>query len=875
MEDLRIGGIVSGMDTNSIVDTMVKRARISLDRMQGDYELKALEKSMYQDFSSKLTSLKTELLSMKLESTFKSKTADSSDPSVLTATASTNASVGSHTISIDQTATNAFSNSQFLRAAVYKKGAGIESVSGRPDSFIEGKHEVNVNQQNINGTDYFIGKDVFTPKNLGSFQQKTGGNPIANINDAGELTTGITGGKFSITVDSTEISTTIDAAAGDDINSVVQKIQSGLNDEINAHFSTTNVQYVTASSSMNTNTGEWKFSLSKTSLESFGFSINDTPLSERLGFYDAGSNITVTNSVTKIERYFAAVDENTLLNKFNSSQGGLVNGSVLKTANGGLTEGSFSIAQDSSLNVSAATPTKIFGNTVSSGGGLNTSVKGLQNANLLNAPSESTNGTFTINGTKINIQDYTQISVDELIGKINSSGAGVTASYNANEDRIELKSNYDGPGKISLGDISDTSDALSILRLSAGEGASAVLGTTDGYIDPSTKLSDSGMTAGISAGVFTINDVSIYVDPSKDSLNDVIYKVNNSGANVTMSYDSNTDKVTVRSNGVDKVSFGSPNDSSNFLEAVNLTDNTLESKSLGKEGRYAVLNIDGVDYVRKENKIDDIIDGVTLNLNNVSSGFVNLNINVDTDKAVETTAKFIQHYNTLMEKLSPPEIEDQDKEYLEPLTDEKKSQMTDSEVEEYQKKWEEFNQYRMINRSSELRSLRTTLRSNLLNQVPGINGDYQSLSEIGLDIAGDGNIEIEKKGMLLVDSTDLDEIKDALKNNVKFNEALSTNPDDVYNLFAQDNENGRGWARLYEEKINQYTSSGGMIANKIGPYGSIDRSMMRIMEQMTREEERMNNKMDRLWREFSRMEEQISQIQSQGDYMMQMLQSTK
>jgi len=209
------------------------------------------------------------------------------------------------------------------------------------------------------------------------------------------------------------------------------------------------------------------------------------------------------------------------------------------------------------------------------------------------------------------------------------------------------------------------------------------------------------------------------------------------------------------------------------------------------------------------------------------------------------------------------------------LTDEKKSQMTDSEVEEYQKKWEEFNQYRMINRSSELRSLRTTLRSNLLNQVPGINGDYQSLSEIGLDIAGDGNIEIEKKGMLLVDSTDLDEIKDALKNNVKFNEALSTNPDDVYNLFAQDNENGRGWARLYEEKINQYTSSGGMIANKIGPYGSIDRSMMRIMEQMTREEERMNNKMDRLWREFSRMEEQISQIQSQGDYMMQMLQSTK
>jgi len=874
MDDLRIGGIISGMDTNAIVDTMVKRARVSLERMQGDYELKALEKSMYQDFSSKLTSLKTELLNLKLESTFKSKTVTSSDASVLTATASTNASIGSHSITINQTATKAFANSQFLRAAVYEKGAGVKSISGRPTSFLEGRHEVSVYQQNVNGTGYFIGKDVFTPNNLGSFQQKTGGNPIASINDSGELTTDITGGEFSITVDSTTISTTINAAAGDDINTVVQKIQTGLNSELNAHFSTTNVQYITASSSLNTDTGEWNFSLSKTSLDAFEFSINNTALSQQLGFYDAtGSNITLTNTTTKIERYFSATDTNTLFSKFNNPEGGLVNGSVLETEDGGLTEGNFSIAQDSSLNVSAATPTKILGNTVSDGAGLDTSVQGLQNANLLKTPSESTNGTFTINGTKITIDDYTQISIDELIGKINASGAGVTASYNSTYDRIELKANEDGSEAISLGDISDTSDVLSILRLSSEEGGRGVLGTTDGFIDPTSKLSDSGMTVGVSAGIFTINGVSIYVDPSKDSLNDVIYKVNNSGADVTMSYDSNTDKVTVRSNGVDKVSFGSPNDSSNFLEAINVTDNTLVSKNLGKEGKYAVLNVDGVDYVREENKIDDIIDGVTLNLNNVSNGSVNLNVTVDTEKAVESVAKFIQQYNTLMEKLSPPELEEEDEEYLNFLTDEEKSQMTDSEVEEYQQKWEEFNQYRMISRSSELRSLKMTLRSNLLNQVPGINGNYHSLSDVGLDIAGDGNIEIEKKGMLLVDSTDLDEIKEALTNNTKFNEALSTHPDDVYNLFAQDNESGKGWARIYEEKINQYTSSGGIIANKIDPYGSIDRSMMRIMEQMQREEERMNSKMDRLWREFSRMEEQIAQIQSQGDYMTQMLQS--
>ncbi|KAA0258051.1 flagellar hook protein [Deferribacter autotrophicus] len=860
MDALRIGGIMSGLDTNGIVDTLVKQARIPIEKLQGQYDLKTLEKNVFQEISTDLVNLKTDLLSLKLESTFKSMTATSSNTSILTATASTSASVGSHTIKVNNLAQNAYWYSNYTFAKIVESGAGVTSLTGRPSENIEGLHNISISSD---GTRYLAHDSI---KLLNQpFVQKISGTSIANVDDFGDLTADESG-TLSFTYQSTVINVSVNAVTGDSLNKIAQQIQDGLNNEINIIENTTDIQYVAVKAQFDgTN---WSLAIYKTRVTDYNLTIDSSSPSTLIT--DLGLDTTTTSNVNSIDNYIAAVDLAGLESKINDSNYGLIAGVTLNTESG-LTEGNLQIVQDATLSTGYATKTKILGNTVSSGSGLNVTAIGLQNAGFLKTVDSNTNGTFTINGVKITIEDYTSISVNDLLAKINSSGAGVTAYYDSDNDRIVLEANETGGGSISLGDFSDTSNILSILRLSVAEGAKTDYGTTDGSVDPTEKLSNSNFNTVITSGIITINGVSIYVDAENDSLNDVFYKINNSGAGVTISYDQVSDKVYIKSNDVDKITFGSVYDTSNLLEVLNLTNNTTTEKELGFEGEYASVTVDGIDYIRKTNKIDDIIPGVTLNLQNASTESVTVNVSVDTTKAVESIASFISHYNALVEKLNPPELDDEDKEYLEPLTDDDKATMSDEEVKQYEENWKKFNTYEIIRKSSEIRSLKLSLRSNLLSEITGLNGKYNSLVDIGLDIAGDGNIEIEKKGYLLIDSTDYEEIKKKLEENTTFINALKDNPEDVYKLFAVNDGDTQGWARRYESIINQYVSLNGLIDVKIRPFGTIDRELYTLAKQIDAKEMYVESYLNRLWQKFSNMEKVIADLQAQGSYLQQLI----
>ncbi|MGA1862955.1 flagellar filament capping protein FliD [Deferribacter thermophilus] len=855
MDALRIGGIMSGLDTNGIVDTLVKQARIPIDNLKAKYDLKTLEKNVYQEISTDLVNLKTDLLSLKLQATFKNMKASSSNTSLLSATASSEASVGTHTIKINSVAQNAYWFSNFTHAKLIESGAGITSISGRPNEQIEGLHNIEVYQNSI----IYIVHDRIELLNQ-PYVTKLSGSNITDVDSVGNLSVNKSG-NISFDYDGNSISISINALAGESLNSVAKNIQDDLNNKINVIENSTNIQYVSVKAEYDGS--NWSLSVYKLKVDEKSLLIS----SDSAGL---GLNTTTKSNSKYIDNYFASSDLASLFTKINDSNAGLIDGVTFSSDSGTLSEGSLKIVQDATLNTSYATKTKVLGNTVSSGSGLDTSVVGLQNAGFLNTVDSNINGTFTINGVQITIDDYTSLSVNDLLAKINGSGAGVTAYYDDTNDRIVLESNEDGASTISLGDTSDTSNALTVLRLSVAEGATISQGSTSGSIDPTEKLNSAGLNDTVTSGIITINGVSIYVDATNDSLNDVIYKINNSGAGVTLSYDSTSDKVFVKSNDVDKITFGSVNDTSNLLEVLNLTDDTQTEKSMGYEGEYASINVDGIDYIRKSNKIDDIIPGVTLNILNSSTETVTLNVSVDTEKAVDAVATFISHYNALVEKLNPPELDDEDKKYLDALTDDEKSNMTEEEVKQYEDNWKKFNTYEIIRKSSELRSLKQTLRSNLLSNISGLSGKYDSLFDIGIDIAGDGNIEIEKKGYLLVDSSDYSTIKKKLEENSTFIEALQNNPDDVYELFATKGDVD-GWARRYESIINQFVSTNGIIDLKIRPFGSIDRELYNLSKQIDAKETYVESYLNRLWQKFSYMEQIIADLQEQGNYIAQLL----
>jgi flagellar hook-associated protein 2 len=75
-------------------------------------------------------------------------------------------------------------------------------------------------------------------------------------------------------------------------------------------------------------------------------------------------------------------------------------------------------------------------------------------------------GSFTINGTGLNIDSSD--TLNSVIGKINNSSAGVTATYDSTSDKLILNSKITGATSISVGSASDTSNFLSAAFIKNG-----------------------------------------------------------------------------------------------------------------------------------------------------------------------------------------------------------------------------------------------------------------------------------------------------------------------------------------------------------------------------------------------------------------------
>lgn len=92
-------------------------------------------------------------------------------------------------------------------------------------------------------------------------------------------------------------------------------------------------------------------------------------------------------------------------------------------------------------------------------------------------------------------------------------------------------------------------------------------------VNPNVALNSSGISTQVTAGKFTINGVEFTVDPSTQSLNDVLSAITSSSAGVNATYDSLNDKVVLTNKTAGDTSIiniGATGDDSNFLTAVNL-----------------------------------------------------------------------------------------------------------------------------------------------------------------------------------------------------------------------------------------------------------------------------------------------------------------
>lgn len=100
----RISGLASGMDIDSIVSDMMKAARIPVDKLEQQKQMLKWQQEDYRTLNKALYDFRNKAFDMKLEATFLTRKATSSNESVATISTTAAAREGSYTITVNNLA---------------------------------------------------------------------------------------------------------------------------------------------------------------------------------------------------------------------------------------------------------------------------------------------------------------------------------------------------------------------------------------------------------------------------------------------------------------------------------------------------------------------------------------------------------------------------------------------------------------------------------------------------------------------------------------------------------------------------------------------------------------------------------------------------
>jgi flagellar hook-associated protein 2 len=176
----------------------------------------------------------------------------------------------------------------------------------------------------------------------------------------------------------------------------------------------------------------------------------------------------------------------------NEVQISLTGGSAAHTISLGASGDSSNFLQ--AMNLSTANA------AVAAGGNATTGSSAVVGVAQLNQPLAQANlatglnnvsGSFTINGVSI-AWDASQDSISSVLGRINSSSAGVTASYNATTDQVQLSNSNTGQSAIALQDVSG--NFLAAMNLAPGTTNAQILGKNASVTVNGTTISSASNT---------------------------------------------------------------------------------------------------------------------------------------------------------------------------------------------------------------------------------------------------------------------------------------------------------------------------------------------------------------------------------------------
>ena len=490
-------------------------------------------------------------------------------------------------------------------------------------------------------------------------------------------------------------------------------------------------------------------------------------------------------------------------------------------------------------------------------------------------------------------EDFLQAKVDKAFGY---GRIDVTNTLAQDPSNLDQDTNND---KFNLGfKLNNKNDSLSITSGTPGiVGSSSIFGFDYGAtnrINTNKTLDELGVnfngltTNGDGKYVLNINGVEVGEYTKDTKLSTIMYDINNSDAGVKVSYSSTTNQFVFTatnggSGGRIEMEEQNKDGSSNLAAAIfgsvkyendgSVTINGQNSSNGGYPNNVSVVRgedasitavINGVEKTLKSGTNSFNIDGLSITVNSkfeikktddkYDESGVTFNQSVDTDKIVDAIKNFVEEYNKMLADLGTAYTTQPDGDYT-ALTDDQKAEMTEKQIEEYEKKAKEG----ILFADSDLKSLASDLRF-LFSDI--------GMEEIGITTS----TEASDRGKLSIDENKL---KAAIEGNLEAVKEAFTQPLD---------ENGTSGGAMpkLKEVLDKYAATTGavkgILIEKAGSQFSpvallnnqIKTEMEEIDEVIDKLTDQLNDKIDFYTSKFSKLEVLISQMNSQSSYLSSM-----
>ncbi len=524
-------------------------------------------------------------------------------------------------------------------------------------------------------------------------------------------------------------------------------------------------------------------------------------------------------------------------------------------------------------------------NILSNNSSLNgsTSIQVAQLASASTLKSDKLSGSINIDASKI---DFSTGGT----AKINITLDGVTKAFNLDsENTMEKLSSDISKSFGSSIKITQDGDNWSIR---AGIGQEVVLsgsGLSNLGFDSLVKnvSTNVGLTTTLTDFMGVKSDYSFEINGAKielsgtDTIKDVIDKVYNSDAGVSLSYNSVSDSFTMTSKDTGKGFDINIKDENGVFAglfkgavAEGSTEYSFNDSTINpafKAGTNAIVCIDGTLMERTSNTVG--YNGFKLELKDTTGDYIDGEGNVyfkedgtlidssgteikaeitssrDTEKIVSTIKSFVEDYNKLIADLNKLTHEEATYKKYAPLTNEQKKEMSETEIT----LWNEKAKTGLLRNDSSISSFLAGMRQSMYKNV----GASNVLSQIGINSSS----EWKDYGKLAVDEAE-------------FTKSLKENPNGVLELFnGVDGLAGR-LNDVCNKTANKSTSSQGTLVREAGVigYGSeknnvIFNKLKLITDRLQSLSSLYDKKKQGYWNKFNAMEVQLNNISEQGSWL--------